>query len=83
MRILFYALSLNELHFKKLNFNKPAHSITPMTTPMTHAKKALVLFKGTGSVDRVLERMGYEVVSVDWLAKFRRIQHSQFRFQLA
>ena len=35
-----------------------------------NSKKALVLFKGTGSVDRVLTRMGYEVVSVDWLAKF-------------
>ena len=36
------------------------------------AKKALVLFKGTGSVDRVLAQMGYEVVSVDWLENEHR-----------
>lgn len=34
-------------------------------------RRALVLFKGTGSADRVLENMGYEVVSVDWDAKFK------------
>ena len=37
----------------------------------TNIKKALVLFKGTGSVDGVLESMGYEVTSLDWLAKFK------------
>ena len=34
------------------------------------ALKALVLFKGTGSVDRALERHGFSVRSVDILAKF-------------
>lgn len=33
--------------------------------------RALVLFCGTGSVDRAYERLGYEVVSVDWLAKYK------------
>ena len=33
-------------------------------------KRALVLFKGTGSVGIVLKQMGYKVVSVDWDAKF-------------
>jgi hypothetical protein len=32
--------------------------------------RALVLFCGTGSVDRALERTGFEVVSVDMEAKF-------------
>ena len=33
--------------------------------------RALVLCSGTGSVDRAFERKGWEVTSVDWLAKFR------------
>ncbi len=32
--------------------------------------RALVLFCGTGSVDRALERAGFEVVSLDINAKF-------------
>ena len=31
----------------------------------------LVLCSGTGSIDRAFERKGWDVVSVDWLAKFR------------
>ena len=33
--------------------------------------RALVLFCGTGSVDRAFERLGWEVISVDILAKFK------------
>ena len=33
--------------------------------------RVLVLCLGTGSVDRAFERKGWEVVSVDWLAKLR------------
>ena len=33
--------------------------------------RVLVLFCGTGSVDRAFERMGWEVISVDILAKFK------------
>ncbi len=33
--------------------------------------RALVLFCGTGSVDRALERVGFEVISVDMEAKFQ------------
>ena len=33
--------------------------------------RALVLFCGTGSVDRAFERLGREVISVDILAKFK------------
>ena len=33
--------------------------------------RVLVLCSGTGSVDRAFERKGWEVVSIDWLAKFR------------
>ena len=32
--------------------------------------RALVLFCGTGSIDRAFERLGWEVVSVDWEAKY-------------
>ena len=32
--------------------------------------RVLVLCSGTGSVDRAFERKGWEVTSVDWLAKF-------------
>ena len=32
--------------------------------------RALVLCSGTGSIDRGLERRGFEVVSVDWCPKF-------------
>ena len=33
--------------------------------------RVLVLCSGTGSIDRAFERRGWDVVSVDWLAKFR------------
>ena len=33
--------------------------------------RALVLCSSTGSVDREFERKGWDVTSVDWLAKFR------------
>ena len=33
--------------------------------------RVLVLCSGTGSIDRAFERKGWDVVSVDWLAKFR------------
>ncbi len=33
--------------------------------------RVLVLCSGTGSVDRAFERRGWDVTSVDWLAKFR------------
>ena len=33
--------------------------------------RALVLCSGTRSIDRAFERMGWDVTSVDWLAKFR------------
>ena len=32
--------------------------------------RVLVLCSGTGSIDRAFERRGWDVVSVDWLAKF-------------
>ena len=32
--------------------------------------RVLVLCSGTGSIDRAIERRGWEVTSVDWLAKF-------------
>ena len=32
--------------------------------------RALVLCSGTGSIDRAFERRGWDVTSVDWLAKF-------------
>ena len=32
--------------------------------------RALVLFCGTGSIDRAFQRLGWEVVSVDWEAKY-------------
>ena len=33
--------------------------------------RVLVLFCGTGSVDRAFERLGWQVISVDILAKFQ------------
>ena len=33
--------------------------------------RVLVLCSGTGSIDRAFERKGGDVVSVDWLSKFR------------
>ena len=32
--------------------------------------RVLVLCSGTGSIDRAFERRGWDVTSVDWLAKF-------------
>jgi hypothetical protein len=32
--------------------------------------RALVLFCGTGSIDRAFQRLGWDVVSVDWVAKY-------------
>ena len=32
--------------------------------------RVLVLCSGTGSIDSAFERNGWDVVSVDWLAKF-------------
>ena len=48
----------------------PCAAETETKRPRTPTR-ALVLFKGTGSVDRVLEAMGYDVVSVDWNPRFK------------
>ena len=42
-----------------------------LTKPCAVKMRALVLCSGTGSLDRAFLRQNWEVVSVDWLAKFR------------